>query len=136
MRVVFLQIKNNQTKILKLVQIAYHHFQAKENFLIMVQDLKTAQYVDSLLWKVPQLGFLPHSIEDHTTKEAVVISIKKENLNRAKYIFNLCPTPLLWEGLNVIYEYEDFTHPTKQMLSRKKYEAYKEREYFIESTLP
>lgn len=136
MRVVFLQIKDSQTKLLKLVNTVHHYFQAKEKFLIMVQDLASAKYVDELLWKVPQVSFLPHCISDHQTDEPVVISMKKENLNRAKYIFNLCPTPLLWENIHILYEYEDFTHPAKQMLSKKKYESYKEQKYFIESTLP
>ncbi|PIS00885.1 MAG: hypothetical protein COT84_05395 [Chlamydiae bacterium CG10_big_fil_rev_8_21_14_0_10_35_9] len=135
MRVVFLQIKDNRLKVQKLIQIAHYHFQKNEPFLFIANDIKSANYVDELLWKIPALSFLPHVIEDKLSQEKVIITTRKENLNQAKYVFNLCPTPLLWDNLKILYEFEDLTHPGKQLLSRKKYEAYKERKYFIESNL-
>lgn len=135
MRVIFLQTKDNRLKVLKLVQIAHYHFQKSESFLFIAENTKSANYVDELLWKVPSIGFLPHEIESSKSKEKIIITTKKENLNQAKFVFNLCPTPLLWDNLKILYEFEDLTHPGKQLLSRKKYEAYKERKYFIESNL-
>jgi len=135
MRVIFFQIHNNRSKLEKITQLSKEHFLKKENFLLMVSDLSSAEYVDELLWKLPAESFLPHFVASKSIEEKVVITPKRENLNQAKYIFNLCPTPLLWENAKIIYEFEDLTQSGKQMLSRKKYEAYKEKKYFIECKL-
>ncbi len=130
--VVFFQVKQNRKKLLRLLQTAYFHFNKKQNFLILADSEKTAHYVNEFLWNNPKNGFLPHVITVEPTKEKVVITAKKENLNCANFVFNLCPFPLLWTQPKVIYEYDDQTNFSKQLFSKKKYEAYKEKNYLIE----
>jgi hypothetical protein len=60
----------------------------------------------------------------------------KKNLNEARNVFNLCPTPLLIEGpFRTIYDFEDATALNKKSLSQIRYEAYKQAHYLIESQL-
>ncbi len=133
-RVVFFLVKDINTKLLKIVKAAQYHFSKKEHLLIQVADDNAAQYIDDLLWKVPDTGFLPHIQSQDLTEEYIVITKTKKNLNHARFVFNLCPTPLLFEeSYQIIYELEDLTTPNKQMLSRKRFEAYKQVHYILES---
>ena len=135
MRAVFFQIKNNKSKLQKIVETAYYHFSKNEKILFISADESSVQFVDDLLWKTPKTCFLPHFASSTYIDEKVVITAKRENLNNSKYIFNLCPNPLMLDDINIIYEFEDFTASGKLQLSRKKYELYKERKFFIESML-
>jgi len=135
MRAIFFQIKNNKSKLQKLVEIANFHFSKNENFLFITADESSVKFVDELLWKSPTTSFLPHFASSTCLDEKIVITSKRENLNNSKYIFNLCPNPLMLDNINIIYEFEDFTASGKLQLSRKKYELYKERKFFIESML-
>jgi len=135
MRAIFFQIKNNKSKLQKIVEIAYYHFSKNEKILFISADDSSVQFVDDLLWKTPKTSFLPHFTSSTYIDEKVVVTSKRENLNNAKYIFNLCPNPLMLDDINIIYEFEDFTASGKLQLSRKKYELYKERKFFIESML-
>ena len=133
-RVVFFPVKDLNSKLVKIVKAARYHFSRKEHFLIQVADEKAAQYVDDLLWKIPEDGFLPHVQSLELTEEYVVITKTKKNLNNARFVFNLCPSPLHFEeSYQIIYELEDLTTPSKQMLSRKRFEAYKQAHYILES---
>ncbi len=135
MRAIFFQIKNNKSKLRKIIETANFHFSKNENFLFIVADEASAKFVDELLWKNPPTSFLPHFVSSTYLEEKIVITSKRENLNNSKYIFNLCPNPLMLDNINIIYEFEDFTASGKLQLSRKKYELYKERKFFIESML-
>ncbi len=132
-RIILLQVATNQKKIERLYQTLNHHFVKQEHIIIFVPDEKTLHFVDELLWKYPEEGFLPHSIEEKPSKEWVVITQKRENLNQARYAFNLSPTPLLQKDFLLIYDFDDKTSPHKKMLSQKKFEAYKEARWTIES---
>lgn len=134
LRVVFFHVRDLTSKLNKIIQAANYHFERKEHFLIQVADEKALSFLDDLLWKMPIDSFLPHFIAENPQKDFVVITNKKHNLNRAKYVFNLCPTPLLYEeNYQIIYELEDLTTPNKRMLSQKRFQAYKQAEYIIES---
>jgi len=135
MRAIFFQIKNNKSKLNKIIETANFHFSKNENFLFIVADEDSAKFVDELLWKSPLASFLPHFVSSTYLEEKIVITTKRENLNNSKYVFNLCPNPLMLDNINIIYEFEDFTASGKLQLSRKKYELYKERKFFIESML-
>jgi len=132
-RVIFFPVKSSQVKLQKIAKAARHHFRKKERFLVLVADDKSASFVDDLLWKIPSEGFLPHLISSKEESDYIVITSKKKNLNNAKFIFNLCPTPLFLENSRLIYEFEDLTTPNRQMLSRKRFEAYREAKYIIET---
>jgi len=132
-RVVLFQVRQANLKVAKLVQTAGAHFEKKEHLLIVVEDEKTMLYVDELLWKVPPTSFLPHMIAENNTTAFVAITKNRVNVNQAKFAFNLCSTPLLIEGIRLIYDYEDLTSPLKQQLSSVRFDAYKKAGCLIEA---
>ncbi|MBS0625334.1 MAG: DNA polymerase III subunit chi [Verrucomicrobia bacterium] len=133
-RVVFFQVRETVLKLQRIAETAQTHFEKKEPFLIFVEDAKAQQFVDDLLWKFPETSFLPHMATDDTTKEWIVVTKLKRNINGARAAFNLCPTPLLIEGsFRIIYEFEDLTSPSKKQLSAVRFDAYKEARCLIEA---
>ncbi|MCC6128000.1 MAG: DNA polymerase III subunit chi [Chlamydiae bacterium] len=133
-RVVFFQVRDTKNKLEKIAEMAHVHFKKKENFLIFTEDINAQSFVDELLWRFPETSFLPHLAFDDSTKELVVITKSKKNVNTAKVAFNLCPTPLLIDGsFRIIYEFEDLTSPSKKELSNLRFNAYKKAHYLIEA---
>jgi DNA polymerase-3 subunit chi len=133
-RVVFFQVDTTLKKVQKIVEISRFHFKNQENFLILVEDLKAQTFVDELLWKYPESGFLPHIATDEPSQEKVVITKKKQNINQASAIFNLCSTPLFIQGsFKIIYELEDLTTPSKKNFSSLRFDAYKQAGLSIEA---
>ncbi|MEL7432170.1 MAG: DNA polymerase III subunit chi [Chlamydiota bacterium] len=134
MRVLFFPVNTPKEKILKLLEVTRGHFRKKEHLLFQVSDEKSAHFLDDLLWKAPPESFLPHLIVEEETAEWIAITKMKKNLNNARYVFNLCPTPFLLQGpCELIYEFEDKSSPNRQMLSKKRFEAYRELQYKIAS---
>lgn len=133
-RVVFFSVKDNGSKIKWILEMAHFHFEKKEPLLILVEESKSEQFVDELLWKSPPASFLPHLATDETTTERIAISKVKKNVNGAKVAFNLCPTPLLIAGpFRIIYEFEDLTSLAKKNLSSLRFDAYKQAGFLIEA---
>src|SRR5437870_5041084 len=122
-KIVFFPVRKIQSKLLKIVEVAHHHFNRKESLLITTLDQGALKFLDELLWKTPEESFLPHVIADEPCQELIVITNQRKNLNEASYIFNLSPTPLLFGNPKIIYELEDFTSPNKHLLSQKRFEA-------------
>jgi DNA polymerase IIIc chi subunit len=133
-RLVLFQVRDPKTKLARLTEIASAHFEKKEHLLILVEDEKTENYVDELLWKSPETSFLPHQVSSQPTQELIVITREKKNLNQARYAFNLCSTPLLIEGpFRMIYDFEDLTTPNKSRLAALRFDAYKQARFLIEA---
>ena len=121
-------------KLQRIAEAAQSHFEKKEPFLILVEDSRSQQFVDELLWKIPETSFLPHIASDDPVKDLIAISKMKKNVNGARVAFNLCPTPLLIEGpFRIIYEFEDLTSPSKKSLSSLRFDAYKQAGFLIEA---
>lgn len=132
-RVIFFHVNDNQTKLQRIVESALTHFAKKEPFLIIVEE-NGLKFVDELLWKLPDTGFLPHSIQDKESNDLIVITKSRINLNQAQVAFNLCPTALLIETpFRMIYEFEDLTAPIKKNLSSNRFDAYKNAGFLIEA---
>lgn len=133
-RVIFFQVQSPSAKLKFLCESAQSHFEKKEPFLILVEDLKAKEFADELLWKFPPNSFLPHVATDEKTQELVAITKTKNNVNQARVAFNLCTTPLLIQTpFRIIYEFEDLTSPSKNRLSSLRFNAYKEEGFLIES---
>jgi DNA polymerase IIIc chi subunit len=132
-RIVLFQVRNANLKIARLAEMAQTHFAKKEQLLIIAEDEKAALYVDELLWKFPPSSFLPHVTAEKSTAALIAITKTRENVNQAKFAFNLCPTPLMIEGIRLIYDFEDLTSPLKQQLSSIRFDAYKKAGYLIEA---
>jgi DNA polymerase IIIc chi subunit len=135
-RVVFFQVPDATAKLNRIAEIAQYHFIRKEHLLILAEEDKALAFADELLWKHPPDSFLPHSIQEAESKEWIVLTKIKKNLNDARYVFNLCPTPLLIEGpFRIIYDFEDTREPNKKMLSQIRFDAYKQAQFLIESRI-
>ncbi len=135
-RVVLFQVRAPNLKISRLIETASAHFERKEHLLILAEDEKAVHYVDELLWKFPPTSFLPHVATEESTQAFVAITKSRTNVNQAKFSFNLCPTPLLIEGIRLIYDFEDLTSPLKQQLSAIRFDAYKKAGCLIEARSP
>lgn len=132
--IIFFHVRENSKKLSKIVEIAQNHFEKGDKLQIIASDQKALEFVNQLLWKVPEESFLPHVISQIPVKDPIVLTKSRENLNQAKYLFNLCPTPLLFESpYKKIYEFEDQTTQTKEILSKRRYSAYREAGYHIEA---
>lgn len=134
LRVVFFQVKDPKAKVEKLATTAAFHFERKERFLILADTADAVQYIDELLWKTPKTSFLPHLAGEGAVESLVAITSDKKNVNQARFVFNLCSTPLFIEGpFRIIYEFEDLSSPAKQQLSQIRFDAYKKADYLIEA---
>lgn len=123
--ITFLIVKDNQTKLKSICKIAQKHFEKKQPILILAPSEEIAEYIDQLLWRIPEESFLPHQKSDLSSNDFITISTKMENLNRARIAFNLyssiCP---LHQEFDQIYELYDETHPSKKEQSLQRKNAY------------
>ncbi len=130
-KVLFYLVKTNTQKLERILFLAKKHYEKKEPFLLLAPDHKSATFLDEFLWRVPE--FLPHVFSNESCKDFLVITTKRENFLQAKAVLNLWPTPFLQENSPLVYELEDLTSPVKKSLSQKKFEAYREEKFVIES---
>ncbi len=131
--IVFFQVRDNASKIERIISCARTHFKRKEPILFFVDDEKALTYLDELLWRHPPCSFLPHEASDNPTKALIAITRVKENLNDAKVAFNLSSTPVLLPDFKLIYELEDLTTLAKKKLGAMKFDAYKAARCLIEA---
>ncbi len=133
-KVIFFQIKDIRSKLIKIIQASIYHFEQKEKLLIKVQDEASLRFVDNLLWKEPSYSFLPHVISDIEIDDYIVITKSDKNVNKASHMFNLCSDIFdVDKSFKIIYDFEDYTSAIKQAFSKKRYEVYKQQDFFIES---
>ena len=134
-KVLFFQIKDIKIKLIRIIQTAMHHFEKKENFLIRVADEASFKFVDELLWRLPQEGFLPHIVSEEKCEDYIVITKSKENLNNSHFLFNLSQEIIdLDTSYKIIYDFDDFTSLKKQEKSKKRFEIYRQANLRIESS--
>lgn len=131
--VIFHQVKENGAKIHLICIKAQEAFRYEKRLLITVPNVQAAQYVEALLWRVPDDGFMPHAIVDSTTNEWIAIIMQNTgNVNRAPRLLNLCSSPApLYPELEEIHDLYDETHPQKIELSRHRLRYYRENGLFI-----
>jgi len=133
-KIIFFQIKDIKTKLIKIIQIAMYHFEKKENLIIQGQDEASLRFVDELLWKLPKESFLPHVVTDNKSNDFIVITKSKKNLNNAFYKFNLCQDLIEFDNTyKIIYDFDDYISLNKKQKSQKRYEFYKKLGLIIES---
>lgn len=124
-KVIFINVSDNTSKLQRLCSIVDDHFSKRERILILAPSDDAANYIDQLLWRLPEDSFIPHIIAKGPTKELVAITTQKSNVNQAPIVINLCPeVPALDAAVHLVYELLDRTHPTKEELSRKRLATY------------
>ncbi|MBI5346429.1 MAG: DNA polymerase III subunit chi [Chlamydiae bacterium] len=130
--VIFFQVKEIKTKILKIIQTTYRHFEKKEPLLIKVMDEPALKFVDELLWKTPIESFLPHVVSNTVCQDLIVITKEDKNLNQGA-LLNLSPDIVYIDSsFKTIYDFDDFTSHDKQLASKKRFNFYRERGCSIE----
>lgn len=122
-KVIFIPVKDVVTKLRKIAEIATEHLERKEPLLILVPDQAALEFVDELLWKLPEEGFLPHP------SSLIQIATKPHD---ASALFNLRPLAYLDKPpFKTIYELEDYTSSERLQLSKQRYAAYRALDYSI-----
>jgi DNA polymerase IIIc chi subunit len=105
----------------------------KKNILIAVPSQEVAQYIDQLLWRMPEDSFIPHAIVQGTTREKIAITTNSANVNQATILISLLPEIYSNSGsVDTIYELLDLTSKEKEAISRKKQEAYRAAGHAVE----
>lgn len=132
-QVIFFSVRETAAKLLLLCKTAAEHFNKKEPLQIIVPDRAALEFVDALLWRLPEESFLPHSCASMPTSELLVITSERTILNGAQHLFNLCTTPPLNSKVKLIYDFDDLTSPEKKQASDKRYQAYREAGFQISS---
>lgn len=121
----FLRAADNNTKLRHICETVAKHFFQQESILIAVGTNEVATYIDQLLWRIPEMGFIPHMIANTPVKERIVITLEQSNLNQATVLFNLRPQIAVnSHEFLVIYDLLDMTHPEKERLSRERQRSY------------
>lgn len=129
-KIIFLKANNNQEKLLAITTTVQKHFDQAQNLLIYCSNEEAANYLDSLLWKMPEESFLPHKIADQPCHDKVVITCQPQNINQATVLINLSTT--LHPHFNtyqVVYDLYDETHPVKLELSKARQSSYHKEGY-------
>lgn len=126
-RVIFHPIKKKNEKVLALVQIVKKYFLSNHHLDILVENLEAAQKISELIWKYPKDSFIPHAIGPH--KESIIRILPLESFeNKGVAILNLSQIPLSNEyEYQTIIELDDQTSESKKMLSKTKYNFYKDK---------
>ncbi len=130
MKIHFLEVLDNQTKMRKLCETIQHHYQLGHAILVTVASDEVGRYVDELLWRHPKESFLPHQIASSKVSCKIAITERQENLNKASVLFNLCPqaSPIC-QQFQTVYEFLDKTHPDRTRQSLERQEAYRKMGY-------
>ena len=125
-KVTFYQIKNNSMKIQLICQKCSDAYKYEKRLLITAPNLQAANYLDTLLWKLPENLFLPHVVTDLPTAEWIAITLQIEaNINQASQLLNLWnDIPQKLQNTEEIFEIFDETHPDKRAVSEKKLAFY------------
>ncbi len=117
--VVFYPVKETSSKLLKICEVAYLHLERSEPLLILVPDTAALNFVDNLLWKLPEESFIPHPTS--------LISIAIEPTEEGSALFNLRPIAYTEKFFfKTIYELEDQTSLERLQLSKVRYQVYRE----------
>jgi DNA polymerase-3 subunit chi len=121
--VVFFIVKDVNAKLRKIATVAQEYLEKKEPLLILVPDKAALEFVDELLWKLPEEGFLPHPTK--------LLQIDTE-ARETTALFNLKATAYLDKPYaHTIFEFEDYTSTEKLQLSKQRYAAYRDAHYAI-----
>ncbi len=118
MNIVFFSVQDTATKLRKICDVARDHILRAQSLLILVPDTTVHAFIDELLWRLPEEGFLPHP------SKLLVIDTQPQE---AASLFNIRPVPYTEKiYYKTVYELEDHTSPEKLQLSHQRYNAYRD----------
>jgi DNA polymerase IIIc chi subunit len=115
--VIFIPIKETQTKLIKLQEIAQRQLWEKHPLFFLAADKASVDFLDKLFWSGE--NFLPHPTP--------LLKIGLELDPHHTTIFNLRPSAITETGrIKTIFEFEDNTTSEKSQLSKQKYHYYRD----------
>lgn len=119
--IIFYPVKDTATKLLRICETAARHLLQKEPLLILAPDAAAVNFIDELLWRLPEESFIPHPTN--------LISIALEPVHDGSFLFNLRPIAYTQKFFfKTIYELEDHTSSERLQLSKARYSSYREAE--------
>lgn len=131
--IIFLKVTTNQEKLLSLTKIIQKHFDLSDQTLIFTPTDEIARYIDHLIWRLPEDSFIPHIISNEPCKDSVVITSKKENINKAQVLINLAQDAYSpCQEFQIVYELYDQTHPSKEESSKQRHASYINSGYSVQ----
>lgn len=97
--------------------------------------MEAAQYIDALLWRLPEESFIPHVIANTSTLEWIAITTQEQhNINQASRLLNLCPAAsALYQQVEEIYDLFDESHPQKIELSQQRLRFYQAKGLIVKT---
>lgn len=131
-KVTFIRIKNNAGKLDFICSKALESIEQEKRLLILVGSQEAGLYIDALLWKKPEEGFIPHLFTAQTNAEWIAITMEQRNINQAAWILNLHPQVVSFaHECEEIYEIFDETSPDKAAQSQQRLNAYRSMGAFV-----
>lgn len=131
--IIFLKVTTNQEKLFSLTSIIQKHFDLSDQTLIFTPTDEIARYIDQLIWRLPEESFIPHIISNETCRDRVVITSKKENINKAQVLINLGQDAYAkCQEFQIVYELYDQTHPSKEESSKLRHASYINSGYSVQ----
>lgn len=127
----FFKVKSNSAKLELICKKSVEAYEQKKRLLIFVPNLKSAHYIDRLLWHFSAESFVPHVVTDMPTAEWIAITLQnKINVNKASHILNLTgDISGIFEQIEEVFEVFDETSEEKTQQSREKIHLYQSREF-------
>jgi len=120
----FFVVKDTPSKLHRIVKAAQDHLRRQDPLIFLLPDAAALAYVDELLWKLPEDGFLPHPSR--------FITLELQPTQGGSSLFNLRPGAYLEKfSFKTIYEFEDHTSTEKLQLSKQRYQTYRDANYPI-----
>lgn len=124
----FLTVKDNVSKISRVCGLTSHLFQQNKKTVICVPNVEIGKYIDAMLWKYPESGFIPHIMTNSSSEETIIIATSKDPFKDYSTLINLCPNiHENFQHFKTVYELYDTTHPTKEASSIARIDAYKSK---------
>lgn len=128
MNIIFLRTRDNQEKCSRIIQCAEQALETEKRLLIVAPNEEAARYLDQLLWRMPQEGFVPHVITHTPCQDFVAITTTYQNLNQASYLLHLSPQICpIGDKFEQIYELYDMSNPEKELAAQQKVKQYQSK---------
>jgi DNA polymerase-3 subunit chi len=128
----FIRVATNHIKLTKLCETIQRHFDLGQSIMVATPGEEVSNYIDQLLWRLPEESFLPHVCANQPVKERIVITTSQKNLNEASILMNLCPQIASFPNeFELIYELFDETQPAKTEIASGRLESYKQQGYEV-----
>lgn len=132
--ITFLKVASQEAKINTICSLIQHFFDQFKKILILVPNIEAALYLDELLWRYPEVSFLPHCITNEKSLNPILITTTINNLNEASVLLNLtteAQLPFISE-FDFVYELQDETHSQKLLAAKNRQEVYQASNYKIQ----